>query len=448
MEDLHLTSRVLLVILLGTVIALVTNWASNRAVPGLKSFFVSYLVCAAAIAISPFGVIEGVFWVNVVAPTLLLATYVCLWNGFLGFFYKPRLMTAVLGGAMLLLAALVLSYFTYVYDNYLLRVGFIRGLATIGSFLILRTIWVNRREDDGIQGSNDLATVVGSMMAFGIFLFHMLSNAVRFMDLMFSVHIWPSEEALRVAYLSEVTIFALLLSFAVVIMANERLQTEVRLNRLLDPLTGACNRRPFSVIARSLMGHAKRKGEPVSFVYVVLENLYDIRRTMGAQVEESALRAFANAVMLGRRAQDVCCAYQKGQFLLMLPDTGKQGANRVAQDIEYRCRNMDSSKIFIDGVVKLHPRVGVTAGYGDELDLQFMIDRCILDMEDSGTKGARPLAKVRALDTKPQARQARQANQANLESTLELADTAPTAPASLESGELIFSPQRSIPQRD
>lgn len=109
---------------------------------------------------------------------------------------------------------------------------------------------------------------------------------------------------------------------------KERTQQLEELSRT-DPLTGLLNVRYLGEIVTTTLRNAQRRAEPVSAVYLDLNDLKKINDTQGHQRGDDILRAVGNAIKSISRIGDSCFRYGGDEFCVVL-------SNCRAEDAEER----------------------------------------------------------------------------------------------------------------
>ncbi|HBE95251.1 MAG TPA: hypothetical protein DDW80_07405 [Desulfovibrio sp.] len=100
---------------------------------------------------------------------------------------------------------------------------------------------------------------------------------------------------------------------------------------LKDDLTGLSNRRHFNLeLARELERY-RRFGEPFSLVLLDLDHFKIFNDTFGHQAGDEALKSVAEAMLETARAIDLAVRYGGEEFILILPQTGKEEALVAAE---------------------------------------------------------------------------------------------------------------------
>ena len=69
----------------------------------------------------------------------------------------------------------------------------------------------------------------------------------------------------------EMMVFAISVTLIVIIITAERLQAELKIQQMLDPLTKALNRRAFVEVVKAVLAQARRNNEPVSLIMLDID---------------------------------------------------------------------------------------------------------------------------------------------------------------------------------
>jgi diguanylate cyclase (GGDEF)-like protein len=120
--------------------------------------------------------------------------------------------------------------------------------------------------------------------------------------------------------------FGILVVIATLVWALREALVEQRHRAMVDPLTGALNRRTFQMIAERERLRAGRSGSPLSVAYFDLDEFKDVNDRLGHAAGDRLLRVFAASVRVGIRGTDVSCRMGGDEFVLMLPDTDAREA--------------------------------------------------------------------------------------------------------------------------
>jgi two-component system cell cycle response regulator len=98
-----------------------------------------------------------------------------------------------------------------------------------------------------------------------------------------------------------------------------------------DPLTGLHNRRYMSGQLGNLVRRAGRGGEPVAALLVDIDHFKMINDSFGHDVGDEVLREFAVRLATNVRAIDLACRYGGEEFVVIMPETSLETAQRIAE---------------------------------------------------------------------------------------------------------------------
>lgn len=127
--------------------------------------------------------------------------------------------------------------------------------------------------------------------------------------------------------------------------AREAMEEEVRLrtleleaaNRALDlqartdALTGLLNRRGFETQMAFAVSLARRSSRPLSLITVDVDHFKRVNDTHGHEAGDEVLRRLARTLESRLRGSDVVARLGGEEFVALLPDTGLNGAQSIAQ---------------------------------------------------------------------------------------------------------------------
>jgi diguanylate cyclase (GGDEF)-like protein len=100
---------------------------------------------------------------------------------------------------------------------------------------------------------------------------------------------------------------------------NERLQQQLRLQVLEDPLTGLHNRRYLQETGAALLALARRRGDPLAAGIVDLDHFKRVNDRHGHDAGDRVLQGFARLARGALRASDLVCRSGGEEFVLLLP---------------------------------------------------------------------------------------------------------------------------------
>ena len=112
-----------------------------------------------------------------------------------------------------------------------------------------------------------------------------------------------------------------------------RLLERTERRSLHDDLTGLPNRRYFEEILQREFGRAQRTRRPLSIINFDLDRFKAVNDEHGHAVGDEVLRSFAGLLSRQVRSIDLPVRYGGEEFVVLLPDTDKDGAQRAAEKV-------------------------------------------------------------------------------------------------------------------
>ncbi|NEX16188.1 MAG: hypothetical protein C1943_06075 [Halochromatium sp.] len=100
-----------------------------------------------------------------------------------------------------------------------------------------------------------------------------------------------------------------------------------------DPLTGAFNRRYLDEAATSLVALAKREGRDIAIAMMDIDDFKPINDHFGHDVGDRVIAALVDLIRQQIRQSDLIVRFGGEEFVLMLPNTGLEEAEQVAEKI-------------------------------------------------------------------------------------------------------------------
>jgi diguanylate cyclase (GGDEF)-like protein len=116
-------------------------------------------------------------------------------------------------------------------------------------------------------------------------------------------------------------------------VANVRAHEETSRQSVTDPLTGAGNFRHLTATMAKEVERATRFTRPLSLLMLDLDHFKQVNDTQGHAFGDVVLREFARRLLACLRDVDVVTRYGGEEFVVVLPETGAEGASAVAARI-------------------------------------------------------------------------------------------------------------------
>ncbi|WP_345977646.1 GGDEF domain-containing protein [Sulfurimonas sp. HSL3-7] len=250
------------------------------------------------------------------------------------------------------------------------------GLALYGSITIIMLLALFI-----VQKIIDVEEVYYYLMAGFTFVYVSL-----FMSTMEKVYAYPVSEVTTLEDLFR------LVGFGFVIVAiikwikyNEDVKKKLIELASIDDLTGVMNRRVFDIELKREFANAKRYRKDLSLITIDLDNFKEINDKHGHFFGDLVLKMFTKEVASLLREGDIFSRWGGDEFIVLLPQTGKKGALKVAEKIRYAVKNIhirtDHTNIYF--TVSL----GVSGYESDDKDAMLIMERADKALYDAKKAG-------------------------------------------------------------
>ncbi len=127
---------------------------------------------------------------------------------------------------------------------------------------------------------------------------------------------------------------------------------------LHDPLTGLPNRKKFHLLFAEEAKRKMRSRRPLALLVLDLDHFKRVNDTFGHAAGDAVLKAFGQLLQKSLRATDTVARFGGEEFLVLLPETDRQGAERKAEEIRSR---VEEAVIFLP---EREERVKITVSVG------------------------------------------------------------------------------------
>lgn len=144
-------------------------------------------------------------------------------------------------------------------------------------------------------------------------------------------------DPLALMHVSSSTFLILLLSISLVLLASERLRTELEHLAHYDPLTNALNRRQMNHICATELERSRRHSRNMALLMLDLDHFKAINDTYGHQAGDQVLVNFTQQVSALLRQADQLGRFGGEEFVVLLPETSLDEALLVAGRILRVC---------------------------------------------------------------------------------------------------------------
>ena len=228
-----------------------------------------------------------------------------------------------LWGTVAALAALLFTWLTYGYSSYPLRLGSFTALMICIHAANLRFLLRH-------GGKRFPVRLVEVMLAL-----HIAVLAVRLSTTLVgragSDLMEPS--LYQTLYIGAYVLTVLMLSIGAVLMATDRLTTELNHLATHDALTHTLNRRALLERFEEELARSQRTGKGPALMMLDLDHFKAVNDTRGHQHGDAVLVHFVQRAQAVLRRPDRLGRYGGEEFVVLLPETGAQNAQAVAQRI-------------------------------------------------------------------------------------------------------------------
>jgi len=120
----------------------------------------------------------------------------------------------------------------------------------------------------------------------------------------------------------------------------EASQEELKRLASIDPMTKLYNRRYFSEISEDILNMSKRTNNAFSVIMFDIDDFKNVNDTYGHHIGDKVIIGVADILLENTRKSDIVCRFGGEEYIILLPDTGKEGSMIIAEEIRKRVEKM------------------------------------------------------------------------------------------------------------
>ncbi|UOA07665.1 GGDEF domain-containing protein [Methylobacter sp. S3L5C] len=176
--------------------------------------------------------------------------------------------------------------------------------------------------------------------SFAIFATLLLARAITIFNAQPETYSLYSPAAFNTASVFIGIMSEMCVTFGFVLMLNSRLAAELQKLALLDPLTGALNRRSLEQEADRLSARCTRTGDIMAVMMIDLDDFKSINDRYGHPVGDAVLINLAEVAQKIIRRDDYFARYGGEEFCILLPSTSEKDAWILAERLRQTYADM------------------------------------------------------------------------------------------------------------
>jgi diguanylate cyclase (GGDEF)-like protein len=143
---------------------------------------------------------------------------------------------------------------------------------------------------------------------------------------------------------NDVNVLNTLAGSVAVAIDNARLHAEVKLMAMTDVVSGLANRRAFDETLYAEITRASRYSQPISLIILDLDSFKEYNDKWGHPAGDIRLREIADLLRSNVRDPDIAARYGGEEFAVILPNTSKGGAIRLAERLRHSAESSAPQK--------------------------------------------------------------------------------------------------------
>lgn len=164
-------------------------------------------------------------------------------------------------------------------------------------------------------------------------------------------------------------------------------QQELRRLSVTDPLTGIANRRQLMLLGENEITRALRYKSIVSVLMIDIDHFKAINDSYGHQTGDRVIQFLACTLAANLRSFDIAGRFGGEEFLIVLPETGSNGASVLANRLREIIENADTVKSDTGELVRFTVSIGVASMKDGDSTFSTMLGRADKALYDAKSKG-------------------------------------------------------------
>lgn len=294
---------------------------------GIKQTAYGFLISSCAFLLMGFRNYIPDFLSILVPNILLVISMAFIHLGLVNFYKFDARMVQRFHGLIILVMAVLATYFTYFDNNVNARIVTISFFVGSQCFFIMKTLLRVHHKAN--------LTIAASYLAFGLFFM-----TRGFLTLLEN----PLDDFMQAGLLHSLSIvvYELLVavtSFGVVWIVSYNVQRSLTKQASHDPLTKVLNRRALENIVNTEHSRSLRNNASLSVIMLDIDHFKLINDRHGHGKGDDVLVEIANVLLENTRQYDSIARFGGEEFIILLPNTALSEANIIAETLRLKIEN-------------------------------------------------------------------------------------------------------------
>ena len=343
--EIEIIALVQCLIFLTQVIVLFVQYRINRDYRGIRWWVWGSVLMALGVIFMPMVTIKSLLIFAMISNPLIVLGQILLYVGIMEFLDKKSNRSILCS----IYAAFIAFYYYYMFFDNDISARTIAINLTLATITLTTSYRLFFQKDRPRSSSSNFTALV--FLLYGCF----LATRMFFALLLPPMHTYSDQATVLIVGFIIPIVASTLWTFGFIIMLNQRLDMENRkekeqikllvgqlevernlaqLNSITDSLTGLANRRYFDETLKTEFLRLKRSGATLSLIMLDVDYFKKFNDTYGHLAGDDCLRQIGNILkMIVGRAPDIVARFGGEEFVLILPETGKNGAKSLAERI-------------------------------------------------------------------------------------------------------------------